>query len=54
MGLAFEESNSKPAPLVCVAEFDPDTLLAKSESDLGPKDLAIASKTTKLQSLVPV
>lgn len=45
-GFAFEEPNEKPALLVCVTEFDPDPLLVKSESDLGPEDLAMASKTT--------
>lgn len=46
MRFAFEESNEKPALLVCATEFDPDPLLAKSESDTGPEDLAAASKTT--------
>lgn len=45
MGFAFEKPNEKPALLVCVAEFDPEPLLVKSESDLGPEDLAMASKT---------
>lgn len=45
VGFAFEELNEKPALVVCVTEFDPDPLLVKSESDLGPEDLAVASKT---------
>lgn len=45
MGFAFEKPNEKSALCVCVTEFDPDPLLVKSESDLGPEDLAVASKT---------
>ena len=43
--LHLRRLNEKPALLVCVTEFDPDPLLVKSESDLGPEDLAAASKT---------
>lgn len=46
VGFAFETSNEKPALLVCVREYDPDPLLVKWESDLGPEDLAVASKST--------
>ncbi len=37
--------NEEPGLVVCVAEFDPDPLLVKSDSDLGPEDLAVVSKT---------
>lgn len=48
-GFPFEQSNEKTAPIVSVTEFGPDPLLVKSESDLGPEDLAVASKTTSAE-----
>lgn len=44
MGSVFEEPHKKPAPRVCVTESDSECLLVKSESDLGPEDLAATSK----------
>lgn len=46
VGFTFEKYNEKAALLVCVTEFDPDPRLVKSDSDLGPEDLAAASMAT--------
>lgn len=47
----FELPNEKPAPFVSVPEFGSEARPTKSEADLGPEDLAVASKTTSSAEL---